>query len=498
MDHVWHKTRLALLALLAPVALSCKDNGVTREDGDKDDIVAGRKKPGFFAADAEYLKKNSSFYFRVWNDTFTKRFEDLPDTGEVADGRKPYSGGYYAEGDGGTDQVMVGAKSPLQKYDDAFHAGENKASAWERKYHTTGPEWAGHCNGFAATAQRHPIEPSKDVVRGGVTFAAKDIKALLAEVHMNADYEFLGGNRCETDIGSLPTPDSRKDPTVMGECEDINPATMHAAITNWIGRMRHTLIMDIYTGEQVWNYPLYKYAVLQKDSITAQQAAQYVDNGTNYKFNPQAVKFAYVHTKLTYAEATRKEILGQLIPKEMDLTYVLEMNAAGELIGGEWAGAQSRKYHPDFIWVALEPIEPNGTRYMGNPNLDSREVIKLWAESVGADPENPPLDIKRPATTNDWGTFGTFDVVLDGNAHGAVFAGKPTQLHVTRKAGLTGAGVILDVGLNGSPLKTLTSIGDEEFKLAVDAGIGLNRLQLTFKKGGAVVEDQYLRFDVVR
>ena len=48
----------------------------------------------------------------------------------------------------------------------------------------------------------------------------------------------------------------------------------------------------------------------------------------------------------------------------------------GNIVGGEWTG-QSQREHPDFLWVALEPMQGNGTRYMGNPNLDANEVCLL-------------------------------------------------------------------------------------------------------------------------
>lgn len=507
MRSSWRSLAFVVAAPVVALSTSCKDiddpdhnRPPAPFDDDAEVVESGHAQtPEFYAADAAYLQKNSTFYFKIFNDSFTRRFDDLPAVGDVPTNRKPYSGGYYAEGDGGTDQIVAGNQTPLQKYDKAFNGGENKASAWERSKHTTGPNWAGHCNGFSATATRHPKEPANNVVRNGVTFAPQDIKALLAEIYMNADYEFLGGNRCDID-GTPPSPGSRADPTVMGVCEDINPATLHTAITNWIGRMKHPLIMDMFSGDQVWNYPLYKYQVTQKDPITKAQAMQYVSGGgANYIFNPTAVKFVYVKTTLTYAEATRAETVGKLTPGTMNLSYVLELDQAGDIVGGEWAGATSQKTHPDFLWVALEPMTPNGTRYMGNPNLSNDEVIKLWAESVGEDPNNPPLDIKRPTGPDDWGKWPDFEVTLDGNARGAVFGGKPTTIHIKRKGRLVGD-FDLDVVLNGNPLKTLTASGDEDITFAFEPGTGLSRLQFIWKRGATPIDGQlyYLRFLAMR
>ncbi len=508
---VAHTRFLAVSAATALLALTaCKETtrlGGDGEDEEHGDVVLARHatlrgatgKEGLWAADAENLTKNANFYFRVFDDSFTRRFDDLPAKGEVPDDKKPMSGGYYPESTGGTDVVMVGGKSALQKYDDAFFPGAPKASAWERDKHTSGPAWAGHCNGFSAANQRHPKEPSLPVVRNGVTFDPKDVKALMAEVHMSADYEFLGGNRCENK--TPPSVESRiaTDATIMGDCEDINPGTLHAAITNWIGRRKHVLIMDQFAGDQVWNFPLIKYQVMSSQVISAEQAKQSVSaaGGATYIFNPTAVKFVFLTTRLTYVEAQKNEILGKRYTAEMDLTYILELNSTGEIVGGEWVGA-SQQDHPDFLWLALEPLPGNGTRYMGNPNLDPAEVIKMWAESAGFDPANPPIDIKRPPASTDWGKWAGFDVTLDGNKTGAVFGGKKTVLRIARRDNLATAGVSLDVGLNGSPLASLTAGAGEELSHAFDPGIGLNRLEFTWKKDGATLEDEFLRFHAVR
>lgn len=495
------RTFRVFVPLFVFVALSpgCKETSRQPEFDREPPVLAQRTLDvEYSAADTVYLRKNSNFFFQVWDESFTRRLDDMPEAGEVSADKRPYSGGYYPESGGGTDIVMAGGKSALAKYDEAFHEGRNLAVSWERANHTNGPSWAGHCNGFAATAQRHPIEPSRSVVRNGVTFDPKDIKALLAELHMSVDYEFLGGNRCEINT-NVNQPANRPNPQTMGECEDINPGTLHAAIANWIGRKQHSLIMDSYRGEEVWNYPLYKYQISSiKKNLTAAQARQYVTGGSgDYIFNPNAQKFAYVQMTLTYAQATRAETLGRLSPANMQLSYVLELNGEGEIIGGEWVGT-SLQNHPDFLWVALEPQLPNGTRYMGNPHIESREVVKLWAESVGLDPNAPPPGLRRPSRDNTWGRFPGFEVTLDGNRNGAVFAGKPAVMVVKRRDNLASAGVELELRLNGSPVKT-SALGDgEDVRFAFQPGLGLNRFQFLWRKDGTPLDEQYLRFHVLR
>jgi hypothetical protein len=500
---------VAILTMLSGLCMSCKDFGTkiaqtTRSEDGSEHIVDAKMTPKiqYYAADPEFINKNNKLYFKIWNEAFSNKLDQLPLTGVASPERKPYSGGYYPEREGGTNVVMVGGKTPLQKYDDAFYGGQNRAVAWEIEKHTTGPVWAGHCNGFAAAAIRHPREPFRNVQRGGVTFSPQDIKALLAEIYMNADYEFIGGNRCnqagDPSADRVLNPERSADPSVMDVCEDVNPGTLHLALTNWIGRMKFPLITDTSLGEEVWNYPAFSYQVLKREEIPESLARQYVSNsGGDYVFNPNATKFYYINLKLQYAEALKKEVLGQLITKEMDLHYVLELNDGGEILGGEWAGSQSRKYHPDFIWIPFEPTQPNGTRFMGNPHVNAQEVIKLWAESAGFDPNQQPPRIKRPIETNSWGRWDQFEVLLDGKQKGAVFMGRPTLLEVRPKGGLVGPGISLDIELNGAPLKSFAASDPSSMKFSFGPRPGLSILRFVWKKDGTTVDEQYLRYHVM-
>lgn len=492
---------ISFVALVSTLS-GCKETSHSHDAGDAEggDVVdAGQSsKPEFYAADIAALQKNADFFFRVWDEGFTRRLDDLPKAGAVPEAKTPMSGGYYAESFGGTNVVVDGNRTPLQKYDAAFNGGANKAAAWEQSKHSSTTAWAGHCNGFSAAAIRNPTEPKETVTKNGVTFGPKDIKALMAEIHMNVDYEFLGGNRCEDPRNAIVGPAGREDIEVMGDCEDINPGTLHAAVTNWIGRMKHALIIDMYAGDEIWNFPLYKYAVSRQDTITESQARQYVTGnvGGKYVYNPSAVKFVYVEMRLTYIQAHKNETLNKRDLVNLDLSYVLELNGAGDIVGGEWTPASLRE-HPDFLWVALELLTPNGTRYMGNPHLDNDQVLKLWAESVNVDPDNIPTDITRPAVLDDWGKWPGFEVSFDGNSRGAVFAGKKSHLHIKRREILAGD-VTLELGVNGSALKTFTLEEDKDLNFAFEPGIGLNRFQFTWKRDGATVDEQFLRFHVLR
>jgi hypothetical protein len=490
--------QLTTLGLL--FALACKEVGPT-DNGET--IEAPQVLERHQNADsAREIGFGSDFYYRAFDQTFTRNFNQLPKTGEVPAEKRPYSGYWYPERFGGTGLTLTDGTSALQKYDQAFFDGENKAVAWEKANHTvaaTHPtaSWAGHCNGFAASAQRH-IEPFKRVVRGGVTFHPEDIKALLAEIHMSAKFFFLGGNRCEGQ-GQLPTVGARADATVMDVCEDINPGTLHVHIANWIGIKRHTIILDQSIDYQVWNYPLHKFEVLAANPVVRSEAVRLITGRaeTNYRFNPSAASFLSVRTRLIYANALDREALDSYQEGKMEVTYILELNAAGEVVGGEWIG-DSQRVHPDFLWVALEPTVGDGSKYFGNPHIDPTEVIKMWAEGAGFNPDDPPTDLLEPESVEQWGRFAAFDVFLDGAQRGVAFAGKPVTLRIERRGELAES-VSIKVTLDGDAIASKQLGKSEVFSQTITAGLGIHKLDLGWQRSGLRSEefDKTLRFVTV-
>ncbi len=444
------------------------------------------------------IRQTGKFHYLIWNQNFEMNLSKLPPAGSVESDKIPYAGGYYAEVDGGTH---VGSPSPLSKYDQAFHGGTSKAVAWERANHTRSAndpdaDWAGHCNGFSAASQRH-AEPRLPVTRDGVTFQPHDIKALLAEIYMSAKSVFLGGRRCESRTFQT-RPTSRQDVTVMGECEDVNPASFHLAIANWIGVLKHALVFDQSENYQVWNFPLFAYESTITRNLSASQALGYIGtSGNNYVFNPNATEFAHVTTTVSYQAALRQE--PRTYPtrsvKRLTYRYVLELDGSGNVIGGEW-DASSQGSHPDFVWVALEPVSGNGNKSLANPHVDPKTVISLWAESIGANPNNPPLDIMEPIWQTNWGRFPGFDVELDGGTSGAVYLGKKAKLVLNRKEGLHGD-VEVSIAINSKVVKSVRASGTGPIAYEFEPIAGLNRLAFIWKKGGTEVDRSFLRFDVM-
>jgi len=300
--------------------------------------------------EVDYL--NTSFQ-RWWGTDIAWRFDDLPTEGGVLRSRIPYTGHDYPDRAGGT-------VAALGKYDRAFHRGRSLATGFERKdttsqreptYERRGlfgmrrvrvdrtPGWHGHCNGWTAAAIRH-AEPQRSVVRNGVVFTPADIKGLLAEIYMYSPTEFLGG------VGYT-----------------VNPGTFHVVICNWIGRGSHPVGMETTPGEEKWNYPVYSYAC-----SFAKRSEERVE-----------VRMNVHYTKSTNREYQRTRHVKAL----MGFHYMLQLNEAGEIIGGQYYPDSAQL---DMLWAPLQPVQGGGEENpRGNPHVDVQEVLAIWRESVPED-----------------------------------------------------------------------------------------------------------------
>jgi hypothetical protein len=77
---------------------------------------------------------------------------------------------------------------------------------------------------------------------------------------------------------------------------------------------------------------------------------------STYVFNARARKLVYVRADVQYISEESPEADGYMTPHIDDFTqtdsyeYVLELDANGRIVGGEWVG-ESKQAHPDFLWL---------------------------------------------------------------------------------------------------------------------------------------------------
>ena len=104
-----------------------------------------------------------------------------------------------------------------------------------------------------------------------------------------------------------------------------------------------------------------------------------------YPFNPEAVQFRYLQTKVLYITESRESSDGPLAGSIDAYTmadtyeYILELDAQGLIIGGEWLGA-NRKNHPDFLWLPTgEPYPTTAEGFISYENV--KRLLELSTSS---------------------------------------------------------------------------------------------------------------------
>lgn len=237
------------------------------------------------------------------------------------------------------------------------------------------------CHAWAPAAILE-VEPKCNVTQNGITFNVMDLKALVTFMYDRTGVETIfGANRCYDNATITDAYGREKTP----ECRDMTPDFFHVMMTNIIGRFNSSFVMDVDATNQVWNQPIRGYKVLQKIEVASTNAAQLINPSlTRYIFNDKAVRFMYYQTSYSYInealslyplggetdEATLKQFTA-----DIPLEYILELDADGNIIGGEWLNG-SKQQHPDFLWVPMN--RPPGTSNVAQINFDQvRALLKL-------------------------------------------------------------------------------------------------------------------------
>lgn len=111
---------------------------------------------------------------------------------------------------------------------------------------------------------------------------------------------------------------------------------------------------------------------------------------TQYQFNASAERLVYVKTKVGWISESPAGTDGNLAStidrytKYDTYEYILEINAAGDIFGGEWVGA-SKLSHPDFLWL---PTGLSATSVAGG-KIKWSDVKTIYDLSISDDPTPP-------------------------------------------------------------------------------------------------------------
>ncbi len=245
--------------------------------------------------------------------------------------------------------------------------------------------WFGLCHAWVPAAMLED-RPLRTITHNGVEFHTGDIEALVIAAYNRVGADMIGG-RCNDK--EVKRDDQGR--ALESQCRDSNAGTFHVIMTNYLGLHKTAFAEDRTYNYEVWNQPVVAFDVSQLDEITLEQAIAEVGlTGDAYTYNPDAAHFFKVNASLTYiteshashvpADSTRFERTDQY-------TYVLELDANREIIGGEWTGS-SRTEHPDFLW------NPRRAYRSSVPHLDLENVRMLIKKSREPEvvPPQPSLE----------------------------------------------------------------------------------------------------------
>lgn len=336
-------------------------------------------------------------FSRIAGMTPITNFAMLPAEGKLSDDRLSWSETYWPSNKGGIayrwnhpdpqpfkyklhtreelsrmSQEEIGRLSPAELYDitndDYNYTLTRKALSL---YTSRDLWWEGICHGWAQAAINYP-EPAPIVVtnKSGIQIpmGSSDIKALLA---MHEAYNYKGekfafaGRRCKVRgkvVGEADDRDAVSDRAFPAaelanspDCKDVNAGGFHLIITNMIGLLGKGFVADIDRFNDVWNQPIYsyKYDVLGEEAVPSPMALQGVSRRVRVKLDMTYGEELKFYTPELAAQGHQNFVSKMpvtLTPNQKFLTrtyeYILELNANGNVIGGEWVSST----RPDFMW----------------------------------------------------------------------------------------------------------------------------------------------------
>ncbi len=311
----------------------------------------------------------------------------------------PWAGSFYSYANNGIDSAESAGGSPAALWD-RFNGnpGSSGAAAWERKNHTcehlTGADkegckgWWGHCNAWSSAAIKHP-EPRASVnvlnsTNMPFTFGVGQQKALLTELWMESGSLFLGttdkgSEVTESLIYANPSGLSASQRAIYNAYWDVTPRALVLTFMNYIGVKKVGVVIDRYTGSQVWNQPISGYRILpirqsdlKHDGRTALirmkifwandsvQTSDHVSSRFSIRDNTQDVEGV---------EELGESYHGRLLRFYLNFDKPLQLNSAGTAItnsvnivdDGTWYHQLNREtgnrifhQHPDFIWAPTQ------------------------------------------------------------------------------------------------------------------------------------------------
>jgi hypothetical protein len=369
---------------------------------------------------------------------YQNNFKDLYNKYRVAQPTlTPWAGSFFPYGAHGTavkldasGDAASSGKSPMQAYDAVGNLG-TQAHDWEKENHScdhfTGESksscesWWGHCNGWSAAAVKE-AEPTRPVKVGTRTLSVADQKGILTELWLSSG-SLNAGLTDKSKKNGAWVHDHNRPTDGYRKFWDVSPRAFLLIFTNTLGAEKTGVVVDRFTGDEVWNQPVVGYRLLP---IRAEDIAEVRDGSRTYWSVKTRMKFYWGNDLGTPAGHVSKPFDINKMNDEEEVEYLgqdyegrylafrlnfdapvkmspdgLKVLTAGRMVGdGLWEHQEnSRDYsadalnstHPDFIWLPTDPIQDyNG---YGNPFLDARIVSKITSQQP-VQPGTGPATLK--------------------------------------------------------------------------------------------------------
>ena len=217
----------------------------------------------------------------------------------------------------------------------------------------------------------------------GIQFGVADLKALLAEAGMSVDADFYG-NR----VDAWTANDERR-------WEDTVPNQYFLVLTNYMGKAGRTVLIDRYTGDQIWNQPLAGYRFQYPTPADYQGCSAGICKinlrSTIWWYNDSGVPATILSPTFTYQDEVDPNSGAETVQhRDMEMEVWLDgpvefgadgkITKSGDVVvthdgdyfaGGAWKmGYHNVDGNPDYMWIPYSYIKPDAGDDYANPNVD--------------------------------------------------------------------------------------------------------------------------------
>ncbi len=193
--------------------------------------------------------------------------------------------------------------------------------------------------------------------------------------------------------------------------------------------------------------------------------------------NPDAVAWRRIQTELHWIAESPQHVDGNLSATIDTYThkdvydYLLELDAAGEIIGGEWLGS-SRENHPDFLWL---PVKKHPGMVAGV--IDYNNVRALFDLSTGGSPTTSLIDVEDTVNAGQWRHYGPIEVSGEATAALEISVGD-ADLYVRKGSAPTSSTYDCRPYLGGKSTETCSLNGAGTYYVSVNGWDATSDYQL--------------------